>query len=204
MLPATQRIANGEDCIINSPLLSGLLDTYTEESYYEILDLMPASPQVVDFFSSYHCKLFLPGGNQSLCDLSIAELDTETRLNRALIKTLGFKKQNKAALDLVLLWDLPNYLEPDLLRALIVYLLPHCSPDVILHTYINTREQMPARPGIYKLQSDKRVVVEQDQVQMRVCPMYYQESLQKVLSPFLVKRGILLSSGMQEYILYRR
>jgi hypothetical protein len=195
------------DCSIKSPLLSDLLGAYTEEGYYQVLDTMPAYNQLIEYFSRLHCKLFLPGCHESLLTLKLDELDTETKLNRALIKHIGLKKQSKAALTLILLWDLPNYLEPELLQALIQYLLPHCKENVMLHAYIHTREQMPTQPGIYKIHSgDKSAVVSKEQTKGQSCssPMYFQETLQKLMSPFLVQRSILLSGGMQEYLLQRR
>ncbi len=190
-----------------SPLLFDVVGNFSENSFFEILDVMPAYSQLIEQFSSLHCKLHLPGCNKSLFSLSMDALDTDAKLNRALIKTLGFKKQNKASLNLILLWDLPNYLDTNLLRALIQYLLPHCVADVMLHAYIHTREQMPTTPGIYQLQSDRKVSrIDKDKNAGQTClsPMYYQETLQKALSPFLVQRSILLSGGMQEYLLQCR
>lgn len=195
------------DCSKKSPLLFDVFDNFLENSFFEILDVMPAYRQFIERFSSLHCKLYLPSCNKALFSLNMDALDTDAKLNRALIKTLGFKKQNKASLNLILLWDLPNYLDTNLLHALIQYLLPHCADDVMLHTYIHTREQMSATPGIYQLQSERkvsRINKDEDEGQTCLSPMYYQETLQKTLSPFLVQRSILLSGGMQEYLLQRR
>jgi len=201
MSVASQLLHQETDCVINSPLLSSLMSDYAEQDYFEILDLMPASGQFIDLFSAHHCKLYLPGCHAALSALNLDALDSENKLNSAFINSLGFKQQNKAALNLILLWDLPNYLEARLLQALVQYLLPHCAAKVMLHTYIHTREQMPVTPANYKLQNDRRVAVEQTNTQTCLSPMYYQESLQKAMSPFLVQRGILLSGGMKEYIM---
>lgn len=204
MSVAPQLLPQESGCIINSPLLSAIVDGFLEQDYIEILDTMPASSQLIDLFSACHCKLYLPACHLTLTELRLQQLDTETKLNKALTKSIGLRKQNKAGLRLILLWDLPNYLQANTLRALIQYLVPHCSANVILHTYIHTRENMPATPGLYRLQRDKRVAVEQSDTQTCPSPMYYQEALQKAMSPFIVKKGILLSSGMQEYIMQRR
>jgi len=189
---------------IKSPLLFDLFSNFSEDKYFQLLDMQPVSGQFIECFASLHCKLYLPGCNKSLLSLSMEDLDTDTKLNRAFVKNLGLKKNSKASLDLILLWDLPNYLDENLLHALIQYLLPHCAEDVKLHAYIHTREQMPSEPGIYQLQSDSKVVITRKNEQTCSSPMYYQETLQKTLSPFLVQRSILLSGGMQEYLLQRR
>jgi len=189
---------------IKSPLLFDLFGNFSEERYFQLLDIQPVSGQFIEHFSSLHCKLYLPGCSESLLSLNMDDLDTDTKLNRALVKNLGLKKQSKASLSLILLWDLPNYLDANLLHTLIQYLLPHCTDDVKLHAYIHTRGQMPAEPGVYQLQSDGKIAITLKDQQTSSSPMYYQETLQKTLSPFLVQRSILLSGGMQEYLLQRR
>ena len=189
---------------IKSPLLFDLFSGFSEEKYFQLLDVQPVSGQFLEYFSSLHCKLYFPGCSDSLLALKMDELDTETKLNRALVKNLRLKKQNKASLSLILLWDLPNYLNENLLHALVQHLLPHCTDDVKLHAYIHSREKMPAEPGVYQLQTDSKVAITRNDTQTCTSPMYYQETLQKTLSPFLVQRSILLSGGMQEYLLQRK
>jgi hypothetical protein len=116
---------------------------------------------------------------------------------------LGFKKQDSAKLDLLLLWDLPNYLDSKVLRAIFEYLIPHCSEQAFVHTYVHTREHMPATPAKYRLNGDDKVSVLQDASEKVPSPMFHKESLQKALSPFVVERGVLLSNGLQEYLLKR-
>ncbi len=189
---------------MNSPLLFSLLDKFNEETYYEILDVNPANQFQLDYFSRVHCKLFLPGCGQQLLAMNLDEYDTKTKINRALVKNLQLYKNKKASLNLIMLWDLPNYLDPRLLNELNQFLLPHSTNDVILHIYIQTRENMPELPGQYTFQGDNKISVENNSVKTIPCPMYYKEALQKILSPFVVQKGVLLSNGLQEYILKRQ
>ena len=62
-----------------------------------------------------------------LSEQKFDEQDTPHKVNRRLVKLLGFKKKNKAELDLIMLWDLPNYLDTKLLNSIIEYLLPYCA-----------------------------------------------------------------------------
>lgn len=204
MIPVTQGITQEADFAFKSPLLYDLLGPYREDGYCQVMDLLPASRQLIEYFSDRSCKLFLPGFRDGLLTMKPDVLDTETKLNRKFIKYLGFKKQNKNSLDIILLWNLPNYIDKDILRALILYLLPHCSDNVILHAYIHTRENMPASPGAYRLSGENKVRFDQRSDKTISSPMYYQETLQKIMSPFLVQKSILLSGGLQEYLFYRR
>lgn len=204
-LPLEQAILSGNSSgaryLMNSPLLFRLLASYSVEQYYQILDLIPANRNTIDYFSCLHCKLYLPGCHSLLRTMSLETLDTEHKQNRALIKMLGLKKQDKARLDLILLWDLPNYLDGKMLRVFIDYILPHCSEETRVHTYVHTREQMPDTPAMFSLHADEKISVQQNSSVKTSSPMFYQESLQKTLSPFVVERGMLLSNGLQEYLL---
>lgn len=186
---------------MNSPLLFQLLQGLPEEGYYQFLDITPATPGLLDFFSQYHCKLYLPGCVNELWQMKAEDLDTPHKLNRALVNSVGLYRNNKAQLDVLLLWDLPNYLDKQILSGLIEYLLPHTTNTVCLHSYIYTRQEMPASPGRYQFTSDSKMWVEQQSQQTIPCPAYYQEVLHKLLKPFVVHRSILLSNGLQEYIL---
>mgnify|MGYP000116712367 CR=1 FL=1 len=189
---------------MNSPLLFSLLDKFSENTYYEILDVNPANQFQLDYFSRVHCKLYLPGSGQQLLALSPDEYDTEMKINRALVKNLQLYKNKKAHLNLIMLWDLPNYLDTHLLSALIQFLMPHAQNDVMLHIYIQTRETMPEQPGHYIFQGDNKIWVENNSTNMKPCPMFYKEMLQKILTPFAVQKGVLLSNGLQEYLLKRQ
>lgn len=186
---------------MNSPLLFELLQGLSEEGCHQFLDIMPATPGVLDFFSQYHCKLYLPGCVNELWNLRADVLDTSNKLNRAFVNALGLYRNNKAKLDVMLLWDLPNFLDKPILSGLIEYLLPHTNNMTRLHCYVYTRQSMPASPGRYQFAPERKIWVEHQTEQTISCPAYYQEVLHKLLFPFVVQRSILLSNGMQEYVL---
>lgn len=185
---------------MNSPLLFKFLEQLPEDGRYEFLDSTPANQGQLDFFHRFHCKLYLPGCHHQLCELNSEVLDTPTKRHRALVKTLGLYKNSKAALDMILLWDLPNYLDKPILSALVEFLLPHLKRQTVMHCYIHTRQSMPAQAGNFRFQNDK-IDVEYPTGQS-ACPAYYQEVLHKLMKPFTVQRSILLSNGLQEYILH--
>lgn len=186
---------------MNSPLLFDLLNNWNDERYYEIFDIAPANQQQLDYFSRVHCKLFLPACSERLMAIPINEETQEDEILQELAACIAFRRTEKANLDLLMLWDLPNYLDPRLLQEWVRFILPHCQSDAVLHMYIQTREKMPELPGRYRFCSGQKVTVENRSTTMAKCPMYYQEALHKILHPFRVKKGILLSNGLQEYLL---
>jgi hypothetical protein len=196
-----QQISHENEFAISSPILFDLLENLSTEEHHEILDLLPAKQGVIDLFSSFSCKLYLPGCMQQLCEMSSDRYDTVTKLNRAFTKNIGIYKKQKAALNLIFLWDLPNYLDKAVMKGLIEYLLQHARQKVKLHLYIHTREYMPSSPGVYSIMPEGKIWLENSSDTTVKSPLYFQEALQTLFHPFRVKRSIMLSSGLQEYIL---
>jgi hypothetical protein len=186
---------------MNSPLLFGVLQALDSESRVDILGLTPANADLLDYFSQYHCKLHLPGCRDELLLLRVTDGEENPPWSEVFKKFIPLPNSDNDTLDLVLLWDLPNYLDKPVLSALIAYLAPHVSKRTVLHTYIHTRQSMPAQPGDYSLTREKNVMVEMPAAWNASSPMYYQELLHKIFTPFRVDRGMLLANGLQEYIL---
>lgn len=186
---------------LNSPLLFAALSALDPEKRVDMLDLTPAMPEHLDYFRDYAVRLELPGcGAELLAPRDEEELDNE-QIERLIKHLIPSTANSKKPLDIILLWDLPNYLDKRVLSALIQYLLPRTDRHSLIHTYIHTRQTMPTRPAEYRLSQENRVLVDIDSDWTARSPMYYQELLHKVFKPFRVERGMLLANGMQEYIL---
>jgi hypothetical protein len=186
---------------LKSPLLFGAVQALAPEMRHEILDLAPANPDTLDFFSQYRCRLHLPGCRDQLLQQRCG--DDPEAMPRALplADYMPWPQDKYVPLDLVLLWDLPNYLDRQTLHELIAYLAPAITPNTVLHVYIHTRQVMPVRPGDYRLSDTQLVLVDAPSPWSATSPMYYQELLHKLLTPFRIDRGMLLANGLQEYIL---
>lgn len=167
---------------------------------HNILDIGRASGYSIDFFGDYRCKLYISNSVSVIHKLDPATLDTPHKWHRALVKSLNFYKRKKADLDVILLWDLLNYLTPDHLDGLINYLLPHSSGRVLIHAYLYSARKMPAAPANYHILKNNTVAIDMDTSTQTDCPMYHQTMLQKYMSQLKVNRAVMLSSGIQEYL----
>ena len=186
--------------IINSPLLFDMLANMSSIHKHTILDVGRVSGSSIEFFGDYWCKLYISNSVSEIHKLDPAIIDTPHKWHRALVKTLEFYKRKKADLDVILLWDLLNYLTPDHLDGLISYLLPHSSERVLIHAYLYSARQMPAVPANYHILKDNTVAIDAGSAIQTDCPMYHQTVLQKYMSPLKVNRAVMLSSGIQEYL----
>lgn len=196
-----QQISKETGSAISSPILFDLLNSLSEEEYQEILDILPAQQTFINSFSRFHCKLYLPGCLQELCEMTSVKYDTANKLHRAFTRTLGFYKKRRASLKVIFLWDLPNYLDKQVMTGLIEYLSQHMHERVKLHFYIHIKQQMPASPGVYSIMPEEKIWLENSSDATVNSPLYFQEAIQTLMHPFKVKRSMLLSGGLQEYIL---
>ena len=189
---------------LNSPLLFETLSKLPEEGYFQFLDLAPATPGLLHFFSQFHCRLYLPGCADDLWQLEIDpdELDATGKISETIASCLPLKNREPAQLDVILLWDILNYLPKPVLTGLIDYLLQFSKKSTVVHSYIHTRQSMPRTPGCYQFTADKGIHVEQNSDHLIASPAYYQEALHRLLRPFVVQRSILLANGLQEYVFY--
>ena len=186
---------------MNSPLLFDVLQALAPASRVELIDLAPLNANLLDYFSQYHCKLHLPGCRDELLSLHVTTAEDKPLLSEVFKSCIPLHNCDPHTLDLLLLWDLPNYLDKPVLSALITYLMPYVASGAVLHTYIHTRQTMPDYPGGYRLTRENTVIVEMSAAWNVSSPTYYQELINKVFAPFRVDRGMLLANGLQEYIL---
>lgn len=201
-MPTVNQLAEQDTrYLLNSPLLFGVLNALDHDSRCDILDLAPASPELLNFFSDSYCKLFLPGCRQQLLETGHNPDPKQTLPAPDYRRLVPLPDERDKALDIILLWDLPNYLEKPTLRGVFNHLIPYTDQRTILHTYIHTRQNMPQAPAEFRLFGNNQVFVEINTPWTRSCPMFYQELLHKILAPFRVQRGMLLANGLQEYIL---
>jgi len=186
---------------LRSPLLFGVLQSLDPDKRLNVLDLSPANPSLIEHFSNYHCKLFLPGCRDALLEQEIDEEDDDASLLRKTQRVLTLPEIS-ASFDLILLWDLPNYLDKRLLQALMTLLSGYADKSSVLHSYIHTRQTMPNTPAGFRFSPEQNVIVEISAPWTAACPAYHQALLNKLMSPFKVNRGMLLSNGLQEYLLH--
>lgn len=105
--------------------------------------------------------------------------------------------------DVVLAWDLFNYLDRERLRALGERLAARCRPGAILFAMLLTGKEVPAEPGRYPIRDDRHLVYGVDAARRRPGPRYRPADVEAVLPGFSADRNFLLRHGVQEYLMLR-
>ena len=189
---------------LNAPLFRLLVDRLEAGGRHVVLDLGAASTPMLDLLGRFRCRVQIvdlasEGGIERL---NAAE--PGDALNATAESLLPTHRSDGEAFDIVLCWDLPNYLTPPSLSALMSGIVARASPAVLAHALIAYSERlMPDRPSHYLPTEDSRLVDRGGAVAKIEAPRYSPEDLGRIMGGFTIERARLLSNGMQE-MLFRR
>lgn len=102
--------------------------------------------------------------------------------------------------DVILAWDLLNYLEQPQVISLIQYLLRFCRRGALLFALIYDRQQMPAVPTVFKIKDEENLIYESRTSDTRPCPRHQPREVQRMFAGFRISSSFWLRNGVQEYL----
>ncbi|WP_444916133.1 hypothetical protein ACJJIQ_11705 [Microbulbifer sp. ANSA003] len=140
------------------------------------------------------CQTFIEDLRSLLLDTSA--LDKEVRAVK--LSEYLTKKPQRIKLDVVLCWDLFNFMEPELITKLIEEIRPHLKPRTIFHTMLYTGT-MPKGPADFKRLSGFTFNTEPLHLEEPL-PTYRYSSLNlmKTMGNFSLRSSLLQREGMRK------
>src|SRR5690606_34794488 len=96
--------------LIGAPLFRSLLEEFREGGRSVVLDLGPACPETVALLSQFRCRLDIADLAQGLDEFNAIEEAEPAQLGATAEALLPLRRPE--ATDVVLCWDLLNYLRP--------------------------------------------------------------------------------------------
>ncbi len=183
----------------SSKLLPGLFDAIAEDQRVNVLNIGPALPETVAFFSGsgYRCKLFFL---DLFAELPLAfEPGDELTVQQRMDELMDFPEGT--SFDLCLFWDLFNYLDEAAIEAFMDCLRPRLAPGARGHAFAVHNTRSPQ-------QAQQFGIVDVDQLRLRPRPAPLpgyapnpQARLQVLLRGLTVKRSVLLAQSRLELLL---
>lgn len=184
-----------------APLLSRILEQGDPDRREVVLDLAGASEALLERLSeTRRCRIEVAdlvgsGGVRALNDMAAMEDPDPSVIHRLL------PEPGAEPLNLVLCWDLPNYLTRDALQSLFDVIALRAAPGCRLHMLIAySRRDMPAAPARYVPAADGQLSQICANAITSAAPRYSPEDLAIVVGRFRYERGVLLANGMQEFV----
>ncbi len=176
--------------------LNTTLRLLREDRDVSILDLGPALGANVEFWSRYQSRLYIQDFYRGYTRGSAENPDAP---GSDIISSL-LELSNETTFDVVLAWDLFNYLSLEALETLIRSLSPHCRPGTALFALISSQAQISATPTLFRIMDMESLGYEPTSQETRQCSRHQPRDLAKVMGRFQVSSSFLLRNGVQEYV----
>jgi hypothetical protein len=198
---ATARAQFERPATLNAPLFRSLVERLDKKRRIVVLDLGAVHTQTIAAFSGHRCRLEIADLAEGLDQLQAVKFPAA--FDAAVASVLPRPGAEPA--DVVLGWDLLNYLDRPALTALMAEIARRMRPGGLVHALIvYSDSRMPARPRAFAPLEDLQLnCLNAGPAPDRPAPRYIPEDLSRCMPDFTTERGRLLSNGMQEF-LFRR
>jgi hypothetical protein len=198
---ATARAPMDKPEALNAPLFRLLVEQLDAAGRRSILDLGAASTPMLSLLGRSRCRVEIA---DLACNDGIDRMNTEAPVDALVAMAeslLPEHRRDDDALDLVFCWDLPNYLKPGALSALMSAIAARARPGALAHALIVYSERsMPDRPGRFVPTGDSRLVNRGGAAAEIAAPRYSPDELSRIMGRFAIDRAMLLANGMQEFL----
>ena len=189
-----------EPASFKAPLFYSLIERLDAQRRCVVLDLGAARTQTIALFSHYRCRLDIADLGESLQRLDDIDEAEQPEALPAMAESLLPQRHGEAT-DVVLCWDLLNYLDRPRLRAVMSRVAERARPGALVHALIAySRPNMPTAPGQF-------VPIDGDQLsdtvphpEDRAAPRYSPDDLLRCMPGYAIERAMLLRNGMQEFL----
>lgn len=176
-----------------------LVEKINPDRRLSVLEIGPALPETIRFFSQYRCRLhFAAMFSDPVLQMQPDEL-SEAELVEHFNKSFDFPKGTR--FDLCLFWDFLNYLDDKTLRAFNRALQPYIHKGTRAHAFtVRTLDTSFANQQYGIEQAHMFSIRPRTTKQARACP-HTQAILVNLLSSFDIDKGMLLPDGRLEVLM---
>ena len=183
-----------------SKLLPFLFENVEEDQRLTVLNIGPALPETVSFFSRYRCRLHFA---DLFAELPIdPDDDPDTPLVRRFERMLALPADTR--FDICLFWDLFNFLDADAIRALMEALAPSLHGGTRGHGFALHNVRMPQSKLLFAISGDQELAVRHRPAALPGYSPHPQSRLKELLDGFTIVRSVLLADSRLEMALSAR
>ena len=164
-----------------------------------ILDLGPASGATIEFFSNYTSRIRVE-------DLAQA-LEQSGRFRPESLRNEPIPEFNKlfsfasdACFDVILCWDLLNFLSAVELAQFATYISRFSTPDTVLYAHFFSTKATPLKPGRYRIEAVDKISFAFGSELTRSGSGFSQSQIKKLMPQFQIKASFLQRQGIREEV----
>lgn len=177
-----------------SPGLTAVYNEMKGSKDHRVLDLGPSSAPNFNFFTQLSCKIRFENLSEWLMDRQ-EELADDALLRQELADYLGDFGDNR--FDLILTWDIFNYLSLANVEWLISKLKSLCQPGAVIHMIKYVGQKIPACPQSFRIIDQYKLqTIRASEWQTRAHANLDTARLLKQIQDFYMERSYLNHEGM--------
>jgi len=184
-----------------SRLLSALFETVDGEWPLTVLNVGPALPETVEFFSGFRCKLHIADLYTEL-PFRVPDDDHLPGLDSQLEEALELP--GGALFDICLFWDVLNFMNREAIAVLMAKLRPHLHPGSRAHCFAVHSPKTPVATDYFGIVSSTEFRVRQRPEPPPDYQPHPQGELVSLLKFFQVDRSVLMPDRRIELLLNAR
>jgi hypothetical protein len=201
MLKPTQQTPSTGWPVFRSLGLGALLQQLEEGRLYSILDLGPARAGNLEFWAPTARRICFEDYYYTWADKGFVKPEEGGSYLPLLARLLSFR--DDARFDIVLAWDIFNYLDHDHVCALVKYIGRSCPPGAIWLALVSSSATIPVRPTVFQIRDREHLSYENSSPIMKPSPCYQPRDIARMIPGFQVMHSFLLRHGIQEYLFLR-
>lgn len=175
-----------------SPAFTAIYNEIKSSNRNRVLELGPMSGGCFQLFSQLSCKIQVENFTASLCEhissgSDISDFDVVSHLD-------DYREEDK--FDVILAWDLFNYLNLDQITQLFEHLRPYCKSNTLLYMLRYVGKNIPAIPRTFYVKDKYQMQLSDDALQPRVLPHYSTMQLLRAMPGYYMQDTLLGQKGM--------
>ena len=180
-------------------LFPTLIKRIKGDTRLSVLEIGPALPETIEFFSQYKCRLhFAAMYTDPILQMQLGEY-TEAELAEHMDRSFEFPKGTR--FDICLFWDFLNYLDDKALRAFNTAIRPYLQKNTRAHAFtVRTLDTSLVNQQYGIEQAHMFSVRPRPGKQARTTP-HTQAIMVNLLSNFDIDQGMLLPDGRLEVLM---
>ncbi len=182
--------------------LGALLQQLETGRLHTVLDFGPALGGNLKFWAPYASRICFEDFYRTWEELGFPR-PAEGRYDASTLQSL-FAFDRKDRFDVVLTWDLFNYLESEHTQAIAAYLSQYCRAGALVFALLSSLPSIPSHPNRFRIISPEQVLYEKVGSGSRSSPRYQPREVARMMPGFQVLNSFLLRHGVQEYLFLRR
>jgi hypothetical protein len=188
-----------EPTVYRSLGLGALCETLHEGVTCDILELGSACGDSIEFWARYKPSIYIADLRSRMPLPYMAENPDDPETPKPDWERILDLPRDRC-FDVILAWDLLNYLELPAAASLILYLCRFCRSGTVFFALMFDQKEMPEEITVYRIVDPGRLRYDCGSPATKACPRHQPRDLTRIMHQFRTSNSYRLQNGIVEYL----